>query len=76
MEGVRDLEAIYAEAAPVKSGPRYDKEWDEFIEFVGVGEEEPAEKHFAGFFDHLFHQRGMKGSTIWARYSRLNNCYR
>ena len=72
-----DLAAIYETAAPMKTAARYDREWEDFLVYIGQDDPlyEPVEADFAQYFFHLHTDRDMQVSTLWSRYSRLNNTY-
>ena len=72
MEQSSDLEInqIMAKAKPKLSSKAYLKAWTDFKDFCK--EEEPGEKQYISWFNHLRTQKKMASSTLWSVYSRLN----
>jgi len=77
------VEDILGKLAPAKSKGVYDKAWADFEEFIKEGGQEnevppttgPSEQSYIKYFHHLRTKRCLKSSSLWAVYSRLNNCH-
>lgn len=60
---------------PAKTGKVYNNTWTAFLEAVGVSSaNDLTEKHFLAYFYNL-KKNGLKASTLWTRYSMLNNVF-
>ena len=69
------IDTILDDIAPQKSGKVYKAIWDMFLTDVGMpGAEHLQEKHFLAYFYGL-KKKGYKSSTLWNRFSILNNVY-
>ena len=67
----RSSNDIMSQLLPLKSGAIYEKEWRNFNDFCNGAQ--PLEDEYIQNFDHLHNIKKLKGSTMWAEYSRLNN---
>lgn len=66
---------VFADLTPGHSKEVYEKAWDNFLMFAAP-EASPSEEDFARYFQHLKKDKGMKSSSLWAIFSRLNSCYK
>ena len=69
---------IRDEGAPKKSALRYEQAWVFFCDYRKQrddGDGEPGEDIYTTYFDYLKNHKGMKASSVWTIYSRLNNCH-
>lgn len=67
-------EDVFADMVPVNSKDAYSKAWDNFIAFIGHNGA-PSEQDFGKYFKHLKTERGLKASSLWSIFSRLNTGY-
>ena len=76
VDGPRSMREIMLEVAPVKSGPRYERAWEELEKFLGERDtEKPVEEdQLIQYFDYMRRTREWKSSTCWSTYSCLSNC--
>ena len=66
------LGEILKELIPQKSTHAYEKCWSDFRAFCHTAGE-PQEEDYLRYFHFLRKEKGLKGSSIWSMYSRLNS---
>jgi len=69
------VEEILKNIGPVKSEKAYESLWQDFISFANTYDPKLLEEvHFIRYFHHL-KQLDLKSSTLWTKYSMLNNTF-
>jgi len=69
------IDDILKEIGPVKSEKAYNSLWESFLTFSSVSDATKLEeKEFIRYFHHL-KSLGLKASSLWTKYSMLNNVY-
>ena len=72
----RSSEDILQSINPIKSVEKYNKTWQQFVEYGEINDEsEPTEEKFLQYFDHLRNVKHLASSTLWSVYSMLNHKY-
>ena len=71
----RSVDDILNEMTPLKSTEKYNKAWQQFVDYVELNDRKPNEDDFMQFFDYLKNTKKMASSTIWSKYSMINNKY-
>ncbi len=75
IESSSSINEIMDMIGPLKTSKAYDSLWADFMTFAQVSNPSClAEEHFMRFF-HQMHKNGLKSSTLWTRYSMINNVY-
>ncbi len=70
------MDEILKSMGPAKSGKAYDRVWQDLLDFTRISSpKELKEAHFMRFFFHL-KKTGLKASSLWTKYSMLNNVYK
>ena len=73
MESDISMEEILGDMGPKKTGKVYNTTWQGFLDARGVSTaDDLTEKHFLTYFYNL-KKNGLKASTLWTKYSMLNN---
>ena len=68
-------EEIMQSINPIKSSKSYENQWEDFVKFSGIINEEPEEEHFIKYFHHLGEVRKYASSSLWSKYSMINHKY-
>ena len=76
--GEKTAAEILDAMAPQKSSAAYEKAWIDFTDYRKGRdniEEEPKEDIYVRYFDFLKNEKGFVASTMWTKFSLLNNCH-